>query len=72
MCHYVSCHGQGFTTFHDRDDGDCIRICFIYFVVVLCSVLGHFSGCLSSALPTLSSCTNMYICNNSKLPCILL
>jgi len=39
-------HGQGFTTFHDRGDDDGIRICFIYFLVMLVSVfsvLGHFS-----------------------------
>ena len=44
MCHYVRVarHGLGFTTFHDHDDGDGIRICFIYFAVVLFSVLGHF------------------------------
>lgn len=69
MCHYVrvACHGLGFTTFHDHDDGDGIRICFIYFAVVLFPVLGHFSGCLSSALPPLSTCIIMYICNNPNL-----
>jgi len=74
MCHYVMvCHGQGVMTFNDHDDGDGIRICFNYFVVVLSSVLGHFSGVFffSPLYPSASVPSCIYV-TTPKHPCILL